>query len=221
MSLSATNKAEWETCGSIQYDKSQILGTGSFGTVVYRGICNNRIVAVKRLIFETTNDEKLACETNALLDYDGHENVVKYYCVERIQGEQLPIIFIALELCDATLKNWVENKACISTTVDPINILRQTSTGLEFLHSNGIVHRDIKPENILLVKLLGNQVRIKICDFGISRRMPIDKTSVTLRTSSGTLEWMAPEILQLYAKRSGSYKSKMVSLHCKILNPLI
>jgi len=64
----------------------------------------------------------------------------------------------------------------------------QTCLGLDYLHKNCILHRDLKPENLLLDDT-GN---VKLCDFGWS----IDETVTSRNTICGTLEYMAPEVLQ-------------------------
>lgn len=62
-------------------------------------------------------------------------------------------------------------------------------SAVSHLHKNGIVHRDLKPENILM-KADGH---IVLTDFGLAKE--IDESS---RTNSlcGTMEYMAPEIIQ-------------------------
>jgi len=53
-------------------------------------------------------------------------------------------------------------------------IVRQILTGLDFIHSQGIIHADIKPENILLTKKIRKQsnrqpkLEIRLVDFGSS-----------------------------------------------------
>eukprot|EP01052_Picozoa_sp_SAG31_P024861 SAG31_NODE_2143_length_6342_cov_5.402531_2_plen_759_part_00 len=60
---------------------------------------------------------------------------------------------------------------------------------LEYLHGLGIIYRDLKPENILL----STSGHIKLCDFGISYRLPKGGRSFTF---CGTPEYIAPEVLQ-------------------------
>ena len=64
----------------------------------------------------------------------------------------------------------------------------QISKSIYFLHKNDVIHRDIKPENILL----DENNNIKLCDFGWS---VILKERLTRNTFCGTLEYMAPEII--------------------------
>jgi len=62
-------------------------------------------------------------------------------------------------------------------------------TALEHLHSLGIVYRDLKPENILLQ----NDGHIVLTDFGLCKES-IQGDERT-NTFCGTIEYMAPEIL--------------------------
>jgi len=39
---------------------------------------------------------------------------------------------------------------------------------VNFLHEANVIHRDIKPANILVL----DDLRVKICDFGLARTMP-------------------------------------------------
>jgi len=63
-----------------------------------------------------------------------------------------------------------------------------------------ILHRDLKSENILIDKSL----RIKLCDFGISKMADIDEIEVDMESplninkqtkTMGTVSWMSPEFI--------------------------
>ena len=49
-----------------------------------------------------------------------------------------------------------------------ITILYRMLCALNFVHSANVIHRDIKPANLLI----GDDLSIKLCDFGLSRSMP-------------------------------------------------
>ncbi|KAL0209360.1 hypothetical protein RCL1_007300 [Eukaryota sp. TZLM3-RCL] len=68
-------------------------------------------------------------------------------------------------------------------------VITQLVFGLDYLHSRHIIHRDLKPENVVLVSH-DSPLRVKICDFGISR----DLNEKSARTEKGTHLFMAPEM---------------------------
>lgn len=62
---------------------------------------------------------------------------------------------------------------------------------LEHLHENHIIHRDLKPENILV----SADGHIVLTDFGLAKEQVVDHDSGAT-TWCGTIEYMAPEMLQ-------------------------
>jgi len=72
---------------------------------------------------------------------------------------------------------------------DAAEVVRQLVTGVQYLHEMGICHRDLKPENLLTDE---EGKIIKIADFGLSK---IFKHGAPLKTSCGTPEYAAPEVL--------------------------
>lgn len=64
-------------------------------------------------------------------------------------------------------------------------------SGIQYLHSSGVIHRDLKPENILLT----NEGHILITDFGLSKE-GLFKNEDQTTTFCGTPEYLAPEIIE-------------------------
>uniref|UniRef100_A0A8C9ZXU1 non-specific serine/threonine protein kinase n=1 Tax=Sander lucioperca TaxID=283035 RepID=A0A8C9ZXU1_SANLU len=157
----------------------------------YRGHFDGRHVAVKRILPECF--EVAEREVQLLRESDTHPYVIRYFCTER---DRL-FTYIAIELCAATLQQYVEDPSCFPE-VNPITLLGQTMCGLSHLHSLNIVHRDLKPRNILLSgpSALG-QVRALISDFGLCKKIPDGRSSFSLRSGiPGTDGWIAPEVLR-------------------------
>ena len=59
----------------------------------------------------------------------------------------------------------------------------------------GFIHRDIKPENILVSKDHDGYLKVKLCDLGLTVRLPIDKNQC-LKEVVGTPTYVAPEVLR-------------------------
>lgn len=64
--------------------------------------------------------------------------------------------------------------------------------GIAFIHERQVAHRDIRAQTVLL-DYIGNEVAVRICDFGYAKRVLI-KNSLT--TSCGNPYYVAPEILK-------------------------
>uniref|UniRef100_A0A665UD84 Serine/threonine-protein kinase/endoribonuclease IRE1 n=1 Tax=Echeneis naucrates TaxID=173247 RepID=A0A665UD84_ECHNA len=177
--------------GKISFAPLDVLGHGTAGTFVFRGMFDGRHVAVKRILPECF--EVAEREVQLLRESDTHPNVIRYFCTER---DRL-FTYIAIELCAATLQQYVEDPSCFPE-LNPITLLEQTMCGLSHLHSLNIVHRDLKPRNILLSgpSALG-RVRALISDFGLCKKIPDGRSSFSLRSGiPGTEGWIAPEVLR-------------------------
>jgi calcium-dependent protein kinase len=68
-----------------------------------------------------------------------------------------------------------------------------------YFHARGIVHRDLKLDNVMIDGTgTGdlNDIRVKMIDFGMSKFTNYGGKKINLTTYAGTLDFMAPEILE-------------------------
>uniref|UniRef100_A0A2K6CCC2 Serine/threonine-protein kinase/endoribonuclease IRE2 n=1 Tax=Macaca nemestrina TaxID=9545 RepID=A0A2K6CCC2_MACNE len=196
--------------GKISFNPKDVLGRGAGGTFVFRGQFEGRAVAVKRLLRECFG--LVRREVQLLQESDRHPNVLRYFCTER--GPQFH--YIALELCRASLQEYVENPDLDRGGLEPEVVLQQLMSGLAHLHSLHIVHRDLKPGNILITgpdsQGLG---RVVLSDFGLCKKLPAGRCSFSLHSGiPGTEGWMAPELLQLLPPDSPTSAVDIFSAGC-------
>uniref|UniRef100_A0A8C5Q421 Serine/threonine-protein kinase/endoribonuclease IRE1 n=1 Tax=Leptobrachium leishanense TaxID=445787 RepID=A0A8C5Q421_9ANUR len=190
--LSEERDSEEITVGKISFFPKDVLGRGAGGTFVFRGRFDDRSVAVKRILPEsfTLADR----EVQLLRESDEHANVIRYYCTE---SDKL-FYYIALELCVATLQEYVQNADFPHHGLDPVSVLHQAMSGLAHLHALNIVHRDLKPCNILISQPNAQgRRRAVISDFGLCKKLSVGRNSFSLRSGiPGTEGWIAPEVLR-------------------------
>ncbi|CAL8124111.1 unnamed protein product [Orchesella dallaii] len=179
-----------QTIGKITLFPSEILGKGCEGTFVFKGKFEDRNVAVKRILPECFQFADR--EVDLLKESDQHEHVIRYFCTET-DGQ---FRYIALELCIATLHDWVEGRYK-NELIKPVDVLRDATNGLAHLHALRIVHRDVKPANVLLSEQHG-RVRTVISDFGLCKKLQNGRMSFSRRSGGvpGTDGWIAPEVLR-------------------------
>ncbi|KAJ7317980.1 hypothetical protein JRQ81_004142 [Phrynocephalus forsythii] len=189
---------------SIHYDDSGSEDHMDMGTF------DNRDVAVKRILPECFSFADR--EVQLLRESDEHPNVIRYFCTERDRQFQ----YIALELCAATLQEYVEQKDFSHHGLQPITLLQQTMSGLAYLHSLNIVHRDLKPHNILIsMPNAHGKVKAMISDFGLCKKLAAGRHSFSRRSGvPGTEGWIAPEILSEDSKENPTHTVDIFSAGC-------
>lgn len=178
--------------GKITFNPKDVLGHGCEGTFVYRGTFEGRAVAVKRLLPECFSFADR--EVELLRESDQNPNVIRYFCMEADRQFR----YIALELCVATLADFVAGKFISGHMPDMVSLLHQAMSGIAHLHSLDIVHRDIKPQNVLMsMPDVKGQVRAMISDFGLCKKLAAGHLSFSRRSgAAGTEGWIAPEMLE-------------------------
>ena len=188
---------------SSDFEYLQLLGEGGFGKVLkVCSLVNHKIYAMKILKLE--EDERLSKEEKEkyfkseieLLKKLNHPNIVKYYKSFREEDQ----LYIIMEYFDnGDLSDYVKvlkYDKNLDKKPEIWNIFYQSISGLNYLHTSGVVHRDIKPENIFMAK---NKI-IKIGDFGVSALIKEKKDAKNIRRLKGTIlgtpEYMAPELFK-------------------------
>ncbi|XP_055931940.1 BDNF/NT-3 growth factors receptor-like [Argiope bruennichi] len=190
----------------------QTLGEGAFGRV-FLGTVDyltpdepTTLVAVKTLKTNEMDDIKVEFEREAeLLANLQHTNIIKFHGVST-DGEALMMIFEYMEHGD--LNNFLRdrsphnesteidvNKYPELTIPDLIHISCQIAAGMDYLASQHFVHRDLATRNCLV----GDQLVVKIGDFGMSRDVYSTDYYRVGRHNMLPIRWMPPESI-LYRK---------------------
>ena len=190
----------------------QILGKGSYGFVAkVRSIKNDKIYAMKQIDLNKIGSEKeieLCKREVVVLQKLNHPNINKYHTSFTTNNNCLYIIMEFMNNGD--LAGFIKAHEKFNKPVreeEVWNILLQSMTALEYIHSKNVIHRDIKPANLFMT----NDKTIKIGDFGVAAKIAGIQTSVRgggfTGTIVGTPLFMSPEILreEQYDKKTDVY----------------
>lgn len=142
-------------------DQGDFIDEGTFGWVYAYNPPDSKTSGdtVVKVLTETAS---IFNELNVLLHIK-HPNIV-----ELIEyGYAGETVYLMMPRAITNLENKGEKSPEIIKS-----FLRQITEGLHCLHSYKIIHRDIKPLNILVYA----QDRVRLCDFGMSQSINIDRT---------------------------------------------
>ncbi|EYB92058.1 hypothetical protein Y032_0198g1612 [Ancylostoma ceylanicum] len=180
-----------------EIDEKQItlqckVGSGSFGTV-YRGEYFG-LVAVKKLnVGEPTLQQLQAFKNEvAVLKKTRHLNVLLF-----MGWVREPSLAIVTQWCEGSslykhihvVEPRVEFE--MSTILD---IFKQITLGMNYLHSKNIIHRDLKTNNIFL---MDDMSTVKIGDFGLATVKTRWSGGQQSQQPTGSILWMAPEVIRM------------------------
>lgn len=170
-------------------DFIKTVGTGSYGEV---DLVNHRRLgkqlAVKKIDKLSLANKKIRATLMREVEIHKklrHDNIIRLYT----STEDDKYIYLVLEYAQkGNLFYLIRSKKQLSED-EAFYFFIQTAAGIYFLHKNGFIHRDIKPENLLI----GEDNILKICDFGWCVQ---NDNESQRNTFCGTLEYMAPEMIQ-------------------------
>ncbi|KAM7471089.1 hypothetical protein LguiA_009272 [Lonicera macranthoides] len=166
------------------------IGLGSYGEV-YRGDWHGTEVAVKKFLDQALTVESLEEFKSEvrIMKRARHPNVVLFMgAITRAPNLSIVTEFLprgSLYRLIHRPNNQLDVRRRLRMALD-------AARGMNYLHNCTpvIVHRDLKSPNLLVDK---NWV-VKVCDFGLSRMK--ESTFLSSRSTAGTAEWMAPEVLR-------------------------
>ena len=174
-----------------RYQILQILGEGGMGAVYKaRDIELDRLIAVKVIRPElATNPDILQRFKQELIlaRQVTDRNVIRIFDL----GEADGIKFITMEYVEGESLYQILRRQGKIPVPEAVEIMRQTLSGLQAAHREGVIHRDLKPGNIMR----DAQGRVVVMDFGLARTIGGDGMTRT-GTMLGTMEYMSPEQAQ-------------------------
>uniref|UniRef100_A0A6Q2XQ70 RAF proto-oncogene serine/threonine-protein kinase n=1 Tax=Esox lucius TaxID=8010 RepID=A0A6Q2XQ70_ESOLU len=179
------------------------IGSGSFGTV-YKGKWHGD-VAVKILkVIDPTPEQFQAFRNEvAVLRKTRHVNILLF--MGYMTKDNLAIV---TQWCEGS--SLYKHLHVLETNFQMfqlIDIARQTAQGMDYLHAKNIIHRDMKSNNIFLHEGL----TVKIGDFGLATVKARWSGSHQVEQPSGSILWMAPEVIRMQDNMPYSFQSDVYS----------
>ena len=186
-------------------DKKLKIGDGAYSCVYVGLMKDGSEVAVKRMVVQKC--DKIAENEKQIMSLVKTENssfIVSY----RHFHNDGNFMYLIVDLCEETVKELVDSHTIEQLKEQGPRMIKEILSGLEFLHSRGILHRDLKPSNILV----GIDGHMKLADFGISRILKEDETAVET-DAKGTEGWMPPEVIKAGEKQEKGLFRKKSDVH--------
>nr|ADF45513.1 protein kinase MAP3K [Meloidogyne incognita] len=180
------------------------IGNGSFGTVYKADYFGT--VAVKKLNITNPGPELSLAFKNevTVLRKARHGNVLNFLGV--IKEPELAIV---TQWCSGS--SLYRHLHVLEPKVDfelqtILDICKQISQGMNYLHSRGVIHRDLKTNNIFLAE----GTSVKIGDFGLATvktRTNALPNGAPNPNPTGSILWMAPEVIRMQCENPYSTQS--------------
>ncbi|XP_069484903.1 serine/threonine-protein kinase B-raf isoform X1 [Ambystoma mexicanum] len=189
---------DWEIADG-QITVGQRIGSGSFGTV-YKGKWHGD-VAVKMLNVSAPTPQQLQAFKNevGVLRKTRHVNILLF-----MGYSTKPQLAIVTQWCEgSSLYHHLHIIETKFEMIKLIDIARQTAQGMDYLHAKSIIHRDLKSNNIFLHE----DLTVKIGDFGLATVKSRWSGSHQFEQLSGSILWMAPEVIRMQDKNPYSFQS--------------
>ncbi|KAJ3319977.1 kinase subunit of RNA polymerase II carboxy-terminal domain kinase I [Boothiomyces sp. JEL0866] len=166
------------------YDLGSQVGEGTYGQVFKaKNKVTGKFVALKKLYLKEDDKGKeknrdgfpiTALREIEILRSLYHPNIVQLQAmISMSTGVDNLDMYMVFEYMDHDLTGVLNNSVVVYRQEHIKCLSKQLFQGLAYLHDNKIIHRDVKGANLLL----NNEGYLKIADFGLARRIQLDRDS--------------------------------------------
>ena len=122
-----------------------------------------------------------------------HKNLAMLYDFAQLEDGSYYMVW---EFIDGTnIQKWIFQNGPMPARLT-VEISIQALSGLDHLHSMGLIHRDISPENIMLSQDHHGKLLVKVIDFGIAKSLAEGESGQGLTQTGmflGKLKYASPE----------------------------
>ena len=175
-----------------RYRIEEVIGRGGMGAV-YRATDQRlgRPVAVKVITASAGNDPEVRERLRARFRHEAasaarlphHPNVVPVY--DYGTDEELGLDYIVMELLRGEDLASRLQRGGVPPMAEALRVLQHAARGVAVGHRAGLIHRDVKPGNVFLVEGGGDEMQVRVLDFGIAKAMAEEDTASAGLTHDG------------------------------------
>ncbi|MDP9361390.1 MAG: protein kinase [Acidobacteriota bacterium] len=122
-----------------------------------------------------------------------HKNLAMLYDFAQLDDGSYYMVWEFID--GANIQKWIGQNGAMPARLT-IEISIQALSGLDHLHSMGLIHRDISPENIMLSQDHHGKLLVKVIDFGIAKQLAEGEGGQGLTQTGmflGKLKYASPE----------------------------
>eukprot|EP00092_Neocalanus_flemingeri_P041212 GFUD01044872.1.p1 GENE.GFUD01044872.1~~GFUD01044872.1.p1 ORF type:complete len:449 (+),score=148.58 GFUD01044872.1:143-1489(+) len=174
----------------------ETLGEGSYGRVE---TCKNVFTGIEYAVKIIEKRPGSFSRSKVLKEIEiyhlcrGQRNIIQL--IEFFEeAENFYLVFEKIN--GGSLLKHIQQRVCF-TEAEASMIIKDLAEAIRHLHRQGIAHRDIKPDNVLCVNT-NSPCPVKLCDFDLSSPVSIEVSTPQLLTPVGSLEYMAPEVVDTF-----------------------
>ncbi|KAA1471777.1 kinase-like protein [Dentipellis sp. KUC8613] len=181
---SALNLPDW-TITRYDIDLGKKIHSGSFAGV-FQGTWQNSAVAIK-VINEGVSRTAFVRHA-ATWKKLSHPNVIQLHGASSATGYP-PWYFVTPFYKNGNLRDHLATTGSMDTSSN-LEMMRQISAGVAYLHDNGLSHGDLKAANVFI----DDNMRCVVANFG-QEGMKFARHHSSVHQSRGSLRWQPPEVM--------------------------